>query len=397
MFEMQQPRRDNRIRLIEESRANESALALRMRRRLEFVLEFEAEQIWVGTGHRNLTEFIASEWRMSRWHANRLITAAHRIDELPQTDAAFTRGDLSLEHVVELCRFATSQTERELIAWARRVKPKAVRRKADQEIRRSKEEAAEADRSRFLNYWWMNDGRLGIEAVLPAAQGAVVVTALDRIADRIPDIVDVDEESNTPHDASIDMRRADALYALASARLANDQDADRATVVVHAPLEALAGNDGRTCWIENGPAIPAETSRRLACDARIEFVLHNDLGDPVGVGKLQRTATPWMKRALKERDQGCKFFGCECNRFLHAHHIDPWPGPSDLENMVLLCTFHHKLVHEYGWKVELLPGGFARWFRPDGRIFDPGPDPPEQLRVGEPEEGRVRPPELVGA
>ena len=370
---MQQARTDNRIGLVDAFRNNEQIVATHIRRRLDLILELEAEQVWLGSGHRDLTEWIAAEMGISRWHAHRMVNAAHRIGTLPHVEAALRRNELSLEHVVELCRFVTPETERKHVTWAKRVKPKAVRRKADRELRKTTEEAADADRSRFLTHWWMDDGRLGIEAVLPPDQGAVVITALDRIADRVADIVDADDEGNTPPKVSIDVRRADALYALASSRLAHDQDVDRATIVVRAPLEALSGRDERRCWIDNGPTIAAETVRRLSCDTRIEFQLHNELGTTVGIGRIERTPPAWMKRALKHRDEGCTFPGCDSKRFLHAHHVVHWGrgGRTDLDNLVLVCTFHHKLVHEYGWDVDLHPDGGTRWRRPGGELYEP--------------------------
>jgi hypothetical protein len=94
----------------------------------------------------------------------------------------------------------------------------------------------------------------------------------------------------------------------------------------------------------------------------------------VGIGPVSRTPPPWLLRQLRYRDRGCTFPGCESRRFLHAHHIEHWGrgGPTDLDNLVLVCTFHHKLVLEYGWGVELDLPGAPSWFRPTGRRYDPG-------------------------
>lgn len=189
----------------------------------------------------------------------------------------------------------------------------------------------------------------------------------------MPDIIDEEETLATDPEVSLDMRRADALYAMASARIADDHDPDRSTVVVHADIDALEGRGG-SCRIEDGAAIHAETALRLSCDSRLEIHLHNEIGDVVGVGRAQRTPTPWMERALRDRDRGCAFGGCEAKRFLHAHHIEHWSrgGRTDLDNLVLVCAFHHKLLHEYGWNVELGPSGVARWLKPGGRHYEPG-------------------------
>ncbi len=158
---------------------------------------------------------------------------------------------------------------------------------------------------------------------------------------------------------------------MASQEIAQDKDPDRATVVVHAPLDALSGGD-RGCAIERGPVIHPEVAARLSCDARLQVVLHDRKGDPLGIGWAGRNPPPWLMRALRHRDERCTFPGCDLRRFTHAHHITKWPlGPTTLRNLVLVCPFHHKLVHEHHWKVELSKAGAVIWFRPNGRRFDP--------------------------
>jgi Domain of unknown function (DUF222) len=177
------------------------------------------------------------------------------------------------------------------------------------------------------------------------------------------------------------MRRADALYALASNRIAEDADADRATVVVHAELDALAGLGGG-CETGSGAVLSPDIARRLACDCRLEFVLDDKQGNALGIGQVSRTPPAWLLRQLRARDRGCTFPGCGARWFLNAHHIKHWTperGPTELGNLVLACCFHHRLVHEHGWDVRLEPNGAATWLRPDGSVYAPGPSPPEEL------------------
>jgi hypothetical protein len=85
-----------------------------------------------------------------------------------------------------------------------------------------------------------------------------------------------------------------------------------------------------------------------------------------------------MLRQLRYRDRECSFPGCGARRFTHAHHVVWWErgGRTDLENLVLVCGFHHRLVHELGWAVRREPDGVARWFRPNGTRYVAGPAPP---------------------
>jgi hypothetical protein len=187
---------------------------------------------------------------------------------------------------------------------------------------------------------------------------------------------------------SSDARRADALVAVCSTRITTDADQDRATVVVHVPVEALmegAGDDEPGCEIEGGGVIHAETALRLACDARIETVIEDRDGRVVGLGRTSREPSAQMLRALRRRDGGCVFPGCGSKRFTHAHHIRWWSGggSTDMENLVLLCGFHHRLVHELGWRLLPEPSGEVAWYRPDGRRYRAGPAPPRPIECGD--------------
>lgn len=167
--------------------------------------------------------------------------------------------------------------------------------------------------------------------------------------------------------------------ALCSARVAEDQDPDRSAVVVHVPLETLRGAD-RNAEVEAGGVISPETARRLACDARIQVVLEDDSGQPLRIGRASREPTAAMLRQLRHRDRECRFPGCGSRRFTHAHHIEWWSkgGRTDLENLVLICSFHHRLVHEHGWKLKRDPDGRVRWSTPDGVRYRAGPAPPAE-------------------
>ena len=164
---------------------------------------------------------------------------------------------------------------------------------------------------------------------------------------------------------------------LAKQQLAEDGSRDRATVVVHADLETLTTRD-KHLELEGGGAIHPAILERLLCDCSLHTVLH-DGGQPVGIDRISRNVPRWLMTLLKRRDKCCTFPGCEHKRFVQAHHIEWWieGGFTNIDNLLLVCHFHHKLVHEHNWRVELgsVPGT-ARWFRPNGSEYAPGPDPP---------------------
>jgi hypothetical protein len=341
---------------------------------LEIIAECDRTEVWRDDDCWDLAQWLATQMGITNLKAKRLINVTHVLPTLPLTSAAFERGQLSMDQIIELCRFATPETEAELITWARRVSVAAIRSKAEAASHTDKKEAAELDKQRWLNYWYFEDRKLmGLQGCFPADQGAVIAKALDRAAGRLPDIVGDDDDHITDLDGSLEMRRADAFYEMASRAIAEDQDPDRATVVVHAELDALiAATSG--CEVENGPVIHPETARRLLCDSRLQSVVHNGDGGVIGIGRTSRTIPTWLLRQLRYRDKSCSFPGCHKRYFLHAHHIRHWMdnGTTDLDNLTLSCHYHHKLLHEYGWAVSLRSDNVVRWYRPNGEHYVPG-------------------------
>jgi hypothetical protein len=338
---------------------------------LRGVAQVDRSEAWRDSGARDMAHWLAMRYGISEWKARRWIAAAHALEQLPRICTAFASGSIGIDKVVELTRFATAETEARLLRWATRVSGAAIRHAGDLEARRKIEQAQEAEANRFLEYWYTED-RFGLRAELPAAQGAVIAKALERDAETIPLMPGEDEG---PYPA--ETRRADALVALCSARIAADPDPERATVVIHAQLEGLISGAGG-CEIEDGPVIHPETTRRLLCNARVQTVIEDDLGEVVRLGRIRREPPAWMLRQLKHRDRGCRFPGCGNRRFAQAHHLTWWSrgGRTELDNLALICSFHHKLVHEFRWTISRDADGEIRWFRPDGIRYQAGPAPP---------------------
>ena len=111
--------------------------------------------------------------------------------------------------------------------------------------------------------------------------------------------------------------------------------------------------------IEGGPHVSAETSRRICCDAGISPIATNNNGEPLNIGRKSRTIPAPMRRALRTRDKGCQFPGCTHQHFIDGHHIQHWAdgGETRLDNLVLLCRHHHRLVHEGGFACERSDAG----------------------------------------
>jgi hypothetical protein len=141
-------------------------------------------------------------------------------------------------------------------------------------------------------------------------------------------------------------------------------DTQRVTIQLAPHLLA----DGLVANLDDGTWIAPETWRRVACDCALDLVKLDERGAVLDVGRRTRTIPPALSRALDVRDAGrCRFPGCNHRRFLDRHHIEHWSndGETKLDNLLTLCTAHHRLVHEGGWTMEL-EGDETRFFRPDG-------------------------------
>jgi hypothetical protein len=179
-------------------------------------------------------------------------------------------------------------------------------------------------------------------------------------------------------------RRADALERLAETFLAGPSTSasggDRYLVNIHTEADVLPADGlGTHAECDDAGHVPAETSRRMACDAALVHWHEDDNGEPLSIGRKSRTIPPAIRRALQRRDGGCRFPGCSCSRFVDAHHIVHWAdgGETAMDNLVLLCRRHHRLVHEGAFGVHRgagneiwfsYPGGATLPATADGRF-----------------------------
>ena len=325
-----------------------------------------------------MSRWLVARYEVSHRTAVEWVRVGHALDELPEIRHQFRSGRLSWDHVRTVTRFAAIETDAELADQAPEMSVSNLQRRARQV---AIEDTTEAHRRRYLRWWW-NEAVpvLHLEGRLPDEQGIIVARALDRIAqDRLPDpsYPNRDQGIYEPYEA----RCADALTRMASQALGADSDPDRASVVVHVDAAALRAGNG-VGEVEDGPALIPETVLRLACDARIQAAVNNDDGRPVGIGRVSRSIPASLARQVARRDHGCVFPGCDRTRWVHRHHLVHWAhgGPTDLDNLVTLCGYHHRLVHEDGWTISGVATSALEWTRPDGTIFAPKV-PPMPLAV----------------
>ena len=312
--------------------------------------------------------------------------------ELPLLRAAFARGELSYAKAATLTRIATPHDEEQLLELARALTASQLERAVNAYRRVTAEQAAGQVRREFVSWFWTDDGMLSLRCLLPAAEGAAVVKALEAAREALRKRRSADEIAAealgeipaVPHECRV--TNAEALAALADLALAaadGDRPAgERQQVVVHVDAATLAAGAAGRCELAEGVPLAVETARRLSCDGAL-VELHERDGVPLALGRKRRTVSPPLRRALDARDRGCCFPGCDSRRFVDAHHVKHWSerGETNLDNLVSLCRRHHRLVHESGYTVERHANGELRFRNRHGVVVENDPRPPPTSRT----------------
>ncbi len=179
------------------------------------------------------------------------------------------------------------------------------------------------------------------------------------------------EELPDPRDHGT--RMWDALVVTANHALTTElpprTHAARPRISVTISLDTLREGLG-TGETDDGLELTGSVIRRLACDADVLPIVLGSRSEVLDVGRLQRLVTAALWRALVARDQHCVFPGCSRPPLMcHAHHIIHWAndGPTSLDNLVLLCGHHHRLIHDSPWQIRLSPDDKRPEFRPPPR------------------------------
>lgn len=336
--------------------------------KLEAIHRHDIRGAWRRDGANSMVNWLCGRLNVSFANAKAMVECAEALEQLPATKEALGRGAISYDQVRDLVRFATPERDEELANQAPGWSAAEVRKRARDEAPITQQDIHDTYRKRFFSLNWDERERLcHLSGILPAEEGAVLEKALLRIAQ---------EMNIDPAHSTYNRINADALVHLASLRLGSDDDTDRATVVVNIDMDTLAGGEG-VGHLENGIPVPVPTVRRLSCDGRVQPFTADKHGTALGIGRASRKIPAWLLRQIKERDGHCTFPGCYYDKWLHAHHVKHWAtgGPTDLDNLVMLCGPHHRLVHDGGWKLRRREDETIEFVRPNGLVLQRGPTP----------------------
>ncbi|MEY3091369.1 MAG: hypothetical protein RIU67_152 [Actinomycetota bacterium] len=319
---------------------------------------------------------------LSQRDANRVIARSATLDAAPAFDAALACGAITAGHVDALASGLGKLSEPDKVRlldhhdtllanaerlsvdeFAKHMKVAVARAQSDGGLARFEKQR----RSTYLRTWNDPDGMIHLRGAFDPERGSILLSRLDQRVEAIFHSGDRDIPVETlPGIEPNDHRRALALIDLASRPVSgNDETNDgamarptRAEVIVNMSLDALRGRLDEMGRLSHGVDIPAETVRRLACEADIIPVVLDGQGVPLDVGRAKRLATSHQRRALATIHDTCAFPGCVV-KFAHTepHHLVPWEhgGPTNLHNLVPLCSRHHHAVHEGGIPIWVDP------------------------------------------
>jgi uncharacterized protein DUF222 len=332
--------------------AGDELLALRRRidaLELEFsrkAFAFAESREWDAEGFNTALDWLRITCHMTSTVAADRLAVGERLGELTQSVQAMDAGEIGFAHVAVMARTANAIRaefdETRLLDLAREFSPGKFhykcmhyRHSVDAESYAKGQEKLYLERSLRLST--AEDGCLLISGVLDPAGGAAVRTALEPLA----------RLSGAHDDRKLEQRNADALVELATGK-------QKVAMQVTASLETLLGLLGAP-GAENEFTLPiaAKTVQRWACDCSLTRILMQD-SVVIDVGRAERTVKGARRRALMARDRHCRWPGCErLASWCDSHHVVHWVlgGGGELENQVLLCHRHHRMVHEGGWQL----------------------------------------------
>jgi hypothetical protein len=335
---------------------------------LVLIRTFDERGGWLKWGSTNCAEWLHWRCDLSLSAAREKVRVAHALKALPEISRAFASGRLSYSKVRALTRVSNRSNERDLLDFAMGVSAAIVEQRC-QQLRNVEPSALDVSRrayerrslSAFRN---RATATMTLTVEIPVEDGELVLNALDKV------LAETDQAADTSN--SYRARQADALIELCKAALAGESprgsgaasSADQYQVALHVDRSALTDDPDPDARSD----LPVETVRRLTCDGSVVAITSNN-GMPVDIGRKRRTVPTALKRALWARDQHCRFPGCTHTRFVDAHHVQHWAqgGETALDNLMLLCSHHHRLVHEGGFQIFVDNDGRQSFRRPDGR------------------------------
>ena len=313
----------------------------------QYAAEFEKDEGYSYEGYDTAADWIRFNCHMNSHAVWNSLAVGAQLARLPQSVEAMRAQEIGYAHLATLGRTAEAVgkvfDETQLLPLAKKFSPGKFHHKV-QHYRHSLDAKAYNDgqerlaEERSLRIGTAQDGCLLISGVLDPVGGAAVRNALEPLA----------KPSGAHDHRSREQRLADALVEFFSA-------GKPANLQVTATIETLKGLAGSAAGeMEFSPPLSSASVQRVACDCSVTRVLLNQDSLTIDVGRATPKIHSSLRKALNLRDRYCQWPRCERSaHYCDGHHLQHWirGGPTDLDNLVLLCKRHHRMVHEGGWQL----------------------------------------------
>jgi uncharacterized protein DUF222/HNH endonuclease len=298
-------------------------------------------------GYNSPTDWLRFNCHLTDKVAGDRIQVGEHLSELPMSVDYLRDGQIGYSHLAVLARTREAVgkvfDERKLLGLALEFTPgkfyyKSLHYRHSVDARAYAHEQSDQVINHHLSLSTGEDGHLLISGVLDPIGGAAVRSALEPLA----------RKSGAHDDRRMPQRYADALVELASG-------GKPAILQITASLETVKGLAGAPGGeSEFSLPISSATVQRMACDCSVMRVLLDGQSMIVDVGRSKRLIGGPTSKALRLRDRHCQWPGCERpTSWCDGHHLVHWidGGETNLDNLVLLCRRHHRMVHEAGWQL----------------------------------------------
>jgi hypothetical protein len=350
--------------------------------RLRRLAEIDRRRLFERDGHLSVASWLASKFEVAWGIARHHVRMARALEDMPITRRALEEGELSLSAARVLVAAhetdgdAFQRSEAQLVEAARIHSTGDLQRVAaywrqvvERQQSSSGEEKLRARRRLHASVTFL--GMVRGDFDLDPESGETLLTALRAK-------LDAESRSRGQDDGRTPaQRRADALIEICRQWL---DLADRPKVAGERPhvtvtvgAEVLLGASVEPSELDHAGPVPSDTARRLACDASVMRIVLSGRSEPLDVGRRTPVVRPSMRRAVMVRDRHCRFPGCDRpHTWCDAHHVVHWAdgGPTAVQNLLLLCRRHHRMIHEKdGFRLELLDGKPV-FRRPDGSFLE---------------------------
>jgi Domain of unknown function (DUF222)/HNH endonuclease len=316
--------------------------------------KFAATDEYDWQGFESPIAWLKANCHMSGGAASARICAGQQVEHLGQSSKAMADGEIGFAHFALIARVSAAVGERldeaKLLGQARkqtiaRFHDSCYHARHAADPKGCAQDEAQGVEARSLEFANSDDGMVYVNGMLDKVGGAAVQAALEPLARRI----------GKDDDRCRERRVADAFVDLCLHSLDNGAPSRRTHMQVTTSLETLLGLSGApAAEMEFSLPISSKAVERLACDCTVTRVLLGSDSTVIDVGRAKRVITGSQGKALRVRDRGCVWPGCDRPAtWTSGHHLVHWinGGSTDLSNLVLLCYRHHWMVHEGEWQI----------------------------------------------